>query len=154
MPGASPVGSSASRRVSGAESVVAAIVSHEAFAARCAVHGGGASPRAVESTNALDRVAALPAGAESTTRAGVTSITLLGGASSRVPTLQPMTSARPAREASLPCCVRIEWPLATHVPYLASRGVSSVQTRSRCCCGGTSVALAQQARFRERKKAL
>ncbi len=71
---------------------------------------------------AAARVAPLPAGAESTTRAGVTPITLLGGASNSDPTLQPMTSARPAREASLPCFVRIEWPLATQVPYPASLG--------------------------------
>ncbi|OLB52466.1 MAG: hypothetical protein AUI08_00540 [Gemmatimonadetes bacterium 13_2_20CM_2_65_7] len=107
--------------MSGAEPVSVAIVSHGAFAARCAVHGG-ASPRAEESTRAAARVVPLPAGAESTTRAGVTPITLLGGASNSDPTLQPMTSARPARKASLPCSVRIEWALAAHVPYPAPLG--------------------------------
>src|SRR5712664_514124 len=127
MPGASPVGSSPSRRVSGAEPVLSAIVSQEAFAARWAVHGGGASPRAVETNSVAVRGEPLPASAESATRAGVTSITLLGGASNSVPTLQPMTSARPAREASFPCVVRIECTLATHVPY---PGVAGGQFRS------------------------
>ena len=111
MPGSSPVGSSVSRRVSGG--VAASTFSHGAFVVRWAVQGGGASPRAVESTSAVGRVAPLPASAESTTRAGVTSITLLGGASSSAATRQPMTSARPAREASLPWSVRIECPLAS-----------------------------------------
>src|SRR5881397_3843321 len=106
MPLDKPVGSSANPRVSGAEPVVAASVSHGALAARCADHVGAASCCAVEMTSAADCVALLPAGAESTTRDGVTSITLVGGASKSFPTLQPMMSAT-AREASLPCCVRM-----------------------------------------------
>src|SRR6267378_1634811 len=118
MPRSRLAGSSARCSVSRAD-VSAAMVSHGAFAARCAVQGGGALPRAVERINAIARGAPLPAGTESTTRDGVTSITLLGGASNSFPTLQLMTSARPAREARLPCFVRIECPHATHVSYLA-----------------------------------
>src|SRR5712691_10208408 len=141
MPRSSPVGSSARCSVSGAD-VSAAIVSHGAFAARCAVHGGGASPCAVESTSVADCVAPLPAGADSTTRDGVTPITLLGGASNSLPTLQPMTSARPVRKARLPCFVRIECPLA------AARSIPGVARRStwmHCCCGTMRVALVPHA---------
>src|SRR6266540_951918 len=106
MPLDRSVGSSANPKVSGAESVVEASVSHCALAARCADHVGAASCCAVEITRAADCLARLPAGAELTTRDGVTSITLVGGASKSFPTLQPMMSAT-AREASLPCCVRM-----------------------------------------------
>jgi len=44
------------------------------------------------------------------TRAGVTPITLLGGASKSFPTLQPI-SATATSEASVPCVVRIVCPL-------------------------------------------
>src|SRR6058998_1397406 len=94
------VGSSANPRVSGAEPVAAASVSHGAFAARCAVQVGAASRCAVDIARAADCVALLPAAAESTTRDGVTSITLVGGASKSFPTLHPIMSAT-AREASL-----------------------------------------------------
>ena len=87
------LGSSANPRVSGAEPVAAASVSHGAFAARCAVHDGAASRCRVEMTSAADFVELLPSDAESTTRDGVTSITLAGGASKSFPTLQLMMSA-------------------------------------------------------------
>src|SRR5436309_15970716 len=120
MPRGRPVGSSASCSVSIAELESPAIVSHGAFAARCAVHGGGSSPRAVESASAAVCVVSLFSCAESTTRDGVTAITLLGGASNGDPTLQLMTSARPAREANFPCFVRIEWSHGRHFPYRAT----------------------------------
>src|SRR6266566_6294090 len=53
MPSGSPVGSSATCSVSVAESPV--IVNQAESAAGCAVHGGGASPRAVERISAVDR---------------------------------------------------------------------------------------------------
>src|SRR6266571_4272149 len=84
------------------------MVSQGAFVAWCAVQGGGASPCAVERTSPADCGALLPSCAESMTRAGVTPITLVGGASNSDPTLQLIASVRPTREASLPRFVRID----------------------------------------------
>src|SRR6266545_2082140 len=110
MPGGRSVGSSARFTVSGAEPVSAETYSHGALVVRCAVHARGWSPPEVESINAAARDTPLPAGAESTTLDGVTSITLLGRASKSFPTLQPM-SATATSEASVPGFVRIECPL-------------------------------------------
>src|SRR5688572_1082480 len=74
------------------------IVSHAALLTRRAVHGGAASALAVEITSLDDRCDS-PATAESMTRAGVTAITLDGGASNSEPTLQLMRTARPATGA-------------------------------------------------------
>src|SRR6266576_724621 len=124
-----PVASSISRSVSGAEPVLSARVSHDALAARCAVHDGGASRCEVEMTSAAES-AALPVDAESTTRDGVTSITLAGGASKSFPTLQPMMMSATAREASLPFCIRMSVHSREHVPYPMSRQCDGVMSRA------------------------
>src|SRR5204862_1259906 len=76
-------------------------------AARYAVHLRGWSPPVGEIISASGSVVALPARAESTTQTGVTPITLIGGESNSLPTLHPMTSARPETEASVRGLMRI-----------------------------------------------
>src|SRR5512145_1487438 len=64
---------------------------------RCAVHCCAASRLAVEITSEEDRCVSLAA-ADSTTRAGVTVITFVGGVSNSDATSQLQRNARPASE--------------------------------------------------------
>jgi len=107
VPGSRPAGYSVSLNVSGAVPLESASASHSAAATRCAVHCGVASRLAVEMASDEERFASSGA-AETTTRDGVTAITLGGGASKSVPTPQLTVNARPARKARRCRVVSIE----------------------------------------------
>src|SRR6266550_7594472 len=99
-------------------------------------------------TSAADFVSLLPSDADSTTRDGVTSITLAGGASKSFPTLQ-LTMSATARGASLPCGVPICVPARERTFHTRCRSaigwVSPVQTCQTCRRGAARVALTLRA---------